>query len=203
MSRGAHRYRRWERQTAERAWDDARQLALDLYHSTPSSITPYGIGVVLEPGELIYRQVWARYSTLGATPDVIDGRGRLHLGSPLWRNWGWCDTLITSHRLVTRLAGDSGRLGSNWWTAIAGVQVDLEHQTVAMDDDLNKWRGIYAGPATPIMAVATIERIYGPTALLEHPGLLLLRRRLSGKQRSRWARKGVALPKPLPEASRR
>src|SRR5262249_23768904 len=64
---------------------------LDLYHGRPSPITPYGIGVALEPGELIYRQIWTRYSTLGATPDLIDGRGQLRLGSPLWKNWGWCD----------------------------------------------------------------------------------------------------------------
>jgi hypothetical protein len=176
MSRATRHYRRWERQTAERAWRDARELALDLYYGQASTIGPYGIGVALEPGEIIYRQVWAQYSTLGATPDLIDGRGRLCLGTPVWRTWGWCDTLISSHRLVTRLAGDSERLGSNWWTAIGGVQVDLERQTVAMDDRTSSWRGVYAGPATPIIAVAAIERIHGPAALVEHPALGLLRR---------------------------
>jgi hypothetical protein len=176
MSRATRRYRRWERQTAERAWDDARQLALDLYHDRPSPIGPFAIGVALEPGELIYRQVWAHYSTLGATPDLVDGRGRLRLSSPLWRNWGWCDTLITSQRLVTRLAGDSGRLISNWWAGIGGVQVDLEHRTVTMDDRSSKWRGFYAGPAAPVIAVAAIERVHGPTALVQHPALTALRR---------------------------
>jgi hypothetical protein len=58
MSRATRRYGRWERQTAETAWDDARQLALvDLYHGQASTISPYRIGVALEPGELIYRQV--------------------------------------------------------------------------------------------------------------------------------------------------
>jgi hypothetical protein len=186
MSRASRRYRRWERQTAERARDDARQLALDLYYGDASTIRPYGIGVALEPGELIYRQLWARYSTLGATPDLIDGRGGLRLGSPLWRTWGWCDTLITSHRLVTRLAGDSGRLGSNWWTAIGGVEVDLEGQTVAMDDRISEWRGVYAGPAIPIIAVAAIERIHGPAALLEHPALTVLRRSRAQRSTARW-----------------
>jgi hypothetical protein len=82
---------------------------------------------------------------------------------------------MTSHRLVTRLTGDSGRLISNWWRAIAGVQIDLERQTLTMDDYRSEWRGLYAGPATPIIAVAAIERIYGPAALLEHPGLVSLR----------------------------
>jgi hypothetical protein len=182
MSRATRRYRRWERQTAQLALDDARQLALDLYNRRPSAITPYGIGVALEPGELIYRQVWAQYSTLGASPDLIDGRGRLRLGSALWRHWGWCDTLITSHRLVTRLVGDNGRLGSNWWAAIGGVQVDLERQTVTMDDRASGWRGVYSGPAAPIVAVAAIERVHGPAALVEHHALVLLRRATRSEQ---------------------
>jgi hypothetical protein len=184
MSRATRRYRKWERHTREQAWDDARQLALDLYHRRPSLLTPYGIGVALEPSELIYRQVQARYSTLGATPDLIDERSRLRSGSPLWRDWEWCDTLITSHRLVTRLANDSGRLISNWWTAIGGVQVDLEHQTVTMDDRTSEWRGAYAGPATPIIAVAAIERIHGPEALIDHPGLASLRSAISTRSRA-------------------
>lgn len=199
MSRADRRYRRWERQTAERAWDDARQLALDLYDGTPSAITPYGIGVAIEPGELIYRQIWAEYSTLGATPDLIDGRGRLRLGSPLWKNWGWCDTLITSHRLVTRLTGESGRLISSWWMTIAGVQVDLERGTVAMDDRMSDWRGAYVGPAAPIVAVAAIERIHGLDALLRHPALTTLRRPGPGST-DRWDRMGAVL-EPVPKGS--
>jgi hypothetical protein len=192
MSRAARRYRRWERQTAERVWDDARELALDLYYRQASTIGPYGIGVALEPGEIIYRQVWAQYSTLGATPDLIDSRGGLRFGSPLWKNWGWCDTLITSRRLVTRLTGDSGRLISNWWTTIAGVQVDLERGTVTMDDRMSEWRGAYVGPAAPIVAVAAIERIRGPDALLRHPALATLRRPGPGST-VRWHRMGAVL----------
>ena len=59
--------------------------------------------------------------------------------------------LVTSYRLVTRLAGDSGRLSCNWWAAIAGVQVDLERRTATMDDRTSEWRGVYAGPVAPIM----------------------------------------------------
>jgi hypothetical protein len=169
--------------------------------STPGPVTPYGIGVALEPGELIYRQICARYSTLGTTPDLIDVRGRLRLGSPLWKDWGWCDTLITSHRLVTRLAGDNGRLISNLWTAIAGVQVDLEHRTVTMDDRVSEWRGVYAGSVAPLVAVAAIERIHGPAALLQHPALTTLRRPPRPGSTVRWRRMDAAL-QPLPKGSR-
>lgn len=196
MSRQARRYRRWERRTAERSWDDAGQLALDLYHRDPGGITPYMIGAALETGELIYRQVWSRYSTLGTTPDLIDRRGRLRLGMPIWRDWGWCDTLVTSHRLATRLTGDSGRLISNWWTSIAGVQVDLERQTVTMDDRTGQWRGVYAGPAVPIIAVAAIERIHGPASLADHPDLAPLRRGSSTDHRSSRVEAEIALPRP-------
>lgn len=196
MSRQTRRYRRWERQTAEWAWDDARQLALDLYHLQPSPISPYGIGIALQAGEVIYRRVWARYSTLGTTPDLVDGRGRLLLGSPIWRDWGWCDTLVTSHRLVTLLAGDSGRLVSNWWTSIAGVEVNLEQETVTMDDRASEWRGAYAGPTAPIIAVAAIEWLYGPAALVDHPDLASLRRGSSTDPRRKRVEAGMPWPSP-------
>jgi hypothetical protein len=147
---------------------------------------------VLEPGEIVYRQVWVRYYTLGTTPDLLDQRGRFYPGMPSWRNWGLCTTLVTSHRLVTRVAGDSGRLISNWWAQIAGVQIDLDRETVTMDDRLSEWRGAYIGPAAPVITVAAVERVYGAVTLLDHPGLGQLRSRTdritkqTGKG-ARWA----------------
>lgn len=174
MSRTSRQFRRWEEQTRKRASEDARQLALDLYWGHPRPIDPYGFGVVLEPGERLYRCVWARYSTLARTPDLLDPRGRLRHGAPYWHDWGWCQTLVTSHRLASRLASHGGQLISNWWTTIAGVQFDLERDTVTLDDRANEWRGQYAGPASPVIAVTAIERVYGTEALAEHSALLSL-----------------------------
>ena len=58
---------------------------------------------------------------------------------------------------------------------MAGVQVDLSHDAVALDDRASEWRGLYGGPAAAIIAVAAIERIHSPAALLDHPGLTRLR----------------------------
>ena len=88
-----------------------------------------------------------------------------------WRDCGWCQTVVTSHRLATRLAADGCRLVSNWWTSIAGVQVDLVRDVVALDDRASSWRGAYGGRAAALVAVAAVERVYGPAALIDHPAL--------------------------------
>jgi hypothetical protein len=75
------------------------------------------------------------------------------------RGFGPDDRLHRPITEVTRVAGDGGRLISNWWTQIAGVQVDLDHETVTMDDRVSEWRGAYVGPVVPIIAVATVERV--------------------------------------------
>ncbi|HZT66198.1 MAG TPA: hypothetical protein VFA11_10460 [Acidimicrobiales bacterium] len=176
MSRATRRYRKWERAARQGAYEDARQLALDMYEGRPGPVNPYGMGVVLESSEVLYREVkWMRYATLGVTPDLVDGAGQIRPGSPRWRDWGWCDSLVTSHRLVTRLAGDGGRLVSNWWSWVAGVNVDLAADTVVLDDHSGEWRGAYTGPGAPVLAVAAIERVHGTAALVDHPALAPLR----------------------------
>jgi hypothetical protein len=179
MSRAVRRYRKWEREALEISWEDARRLALDLYHGRPGPLGPYEIGLALEPGEVLYRQVWAPYWTLGTPTELVDGYGRVKVVPPAWRAWGWCHTVITSQRLATRLAADGGRLVSNWWPSIAGVQVDLGCHLVALDDRAGSWRGAYGGPAAAIMAVAAIERVHGPAALVHHPALAPLRDKLA------------------------
>ena len=76
---------------------------------------------------------------------------------------------------------------------MAGAQVDLERQTVIMDDRAGQWRGLYAGPAAPIIAVAVIERIHGPAALVDYPDLALLRRGSSTNPGRTWVEAGIAL----------
>ena len=174
MSRTSRQFRRWEEQTRKHASEDARQFALDLYWGQPRPVDPYRFGIALEAGEQLYRCVWARYSTLARTPDLLDPRGRLRHGAPYWQDWGWCQTLVTSHRLASRLAGDGDRLISNWWTAIAGVQVDPDQEVATLDDHAGDWRGLYTGPAVPVISVAAIERVHGSAALANHPALACL-----------------------------
>ena len=176
MSRAARRYKRWERDTRAGAWESARELALDLYYCRARAINLYGIGVALEPSEVPYRELWARYWTLGQPTELVDGLGWVqHLPSS-WRDWGWCPVLLTSHRLLTRLATDGGRLISNWWVSIGGAQVDLQRDLVTLDDRTTSWRGAYGGPAVAIISVGAISALHGLAALLDHPALEPLRR---------------------------
>jgi len=76
VSRAERRYKKWGRETRNWAWESARDLALELYYRRASAINPYGIGVALQPGEVAYRQVWARYWTLAEPTGPVDGFGR-------------------------------------------------------------------------------------------------------------------------------
>jgi hypothetical protein len=176
VSRATRRHEKWQRETHDWACESARQLALDLYYRRASPIDPYGLGVALGPGELLYRQVCARYWTLGQPTQLVDGFGRVQHVPSCWRDWGWCQTLLTSQRLVTRLAADRDRLVSNWWASIAGVQVDLARDLVGLDDTTSTWRGAYGGPAVPLIAVCAVGAVHGLAALVDHPALEPLRR---------------------------
>ena len=98
VSRAARRYKKWERDTRKSAWEEARQLALDLYYGHAGPVNPYGIGMALEPGEVMYRQMWARYWTLGQPLDLVNGYAEVRFVPSSWRDWGWCLTVLTSHR---------------------------------------------------------------------------------------------------------
>ena len=175
MSRTARRYKRWERGIREWAQESSRELALDLYYGRARPLSSYGIGVSLEAGEILYREVWARYWTLGQPTELVDNFGRTRFVSPVWRDWGWCQTLLTSRRLVTRLSAD-GRLISNWWAGIGGVQVDLVRDLVTLDDRTSSWRGAYGGPAVAVISVAAVGAVHGLAALVDHPALEPLRK---------------------------
>ena len=179
MSRATRRYKRWERDTRAGAWESARELALDLYYCRARAINLYGIGVALEPGEVPYRELWARYWALGQPTELVDGFGRVQHVPSSWRDWGWCPVLLTSHRLLTRLAADGGRLISSWWASIGGAQVDLQRDLVTLDDRTGNWRGSYGGPAVAIISVAAVSALYGLAALVDHPALETLRKQSS------------------------
>ncbi len=98
MSRATRRYKKWERGMREWARESSRELALDLYYCRPRPLSSYGVGVSLEPGEILFREVWARYWTLSQPTELVDNLGRTRFVSAVWRDWGWCQTLLTSCR---------------------------------------------------------------------------------------------------------
>jgi hypothetical protein len=163
VSRAVRRYQKWEREARESAYDDACGLALDLYHGRAGPLGPYEIGPALKTGEVLYRQIWARYWALGMTTELMDGHGRVRLVPPAWRDWGWCQTVITSQRLATRLTTDGGRLVSSWWANIAGAQVDLGRDFVTLDDRASGWNGAYgalrpsSSPWSPLSASTALQ----------------------------------------------
>jgi hypothetical protein len=83
--------------------------------------------------------------------------------------------LITNARVVARLGDD--RLHGWRWEPATGLRTDLTpgREFVALDMDafpLPVWRG----PAGAPLAVAAVFHVYGPHALVDHPGLVELRR---------------------------
>jgi hypothetical protein len=184
VSRASRRYKKWERETRNWIWESTRQFALDLCYCRASAINPYSIGVALEPGEILDRQLRACYWTLGEATELFDSFGRARHVPSSWRDSGWCPTLMTSRRLLTRLAADSGRPISKWWISIGGVQVDLARDVVTLDDRTGNWRGAYGGPTVAVIsvgAVGAVGAVHGLAALVDHPGLRPLR------DETRWA----------------
>jgi hypothetical protein len=165
---------RWE--TASRAWalGTARSLALAIYHNRPQPVTPYQVGVVLDSHERPLIEIPARF--LNEAPHM---NGTPVTWRPPIRPW-----LITNHRIVGRLGDD--RLYSWRWQHFTGCRVDLQPGTefVAID----AWDGSplsWVGPAVAPLAVVAIFRLYGPTALLDHPGLACLRPSLDSVERTK------------------
>ena len=51
----------WEDEARQWATATARNLALDLYYDRQTAIQPYGVGVVLDPGEKVWAEVPIRF----------------------------------------------------------------------------------------------------------------------------------------------
>ena len=105
---------------------------------------------------------------------------------PAPRSW-----LVTSGRVVGRLADD--RLHGYRWEKAVGVRVDLTpgREVVSLDIDSDPTL-IWSGPAVAPMAVAAVFHLYGPLAMIEHPGLAPLRVAIDAS---------VGVPKPPVPAS--
>jgi hypothetical protein len=140
------------------AYHDARALALELARRAPSArFDPMAAGVVLQPGETVYRHVplWIRVQQ--------DGR---------WAGASFADVFMTDQRLLCRFA--SGRLTSLWWNGIVGLHVDLAAEHIVLDYGDGQPFGLSGAQVAPA-AVAAIASTYGVQALVRHPGLAALR----------------------------
>jgi hypothetical protein len=155
---------RWDDEARQWATATGRDLALDLYYNRETATLPYGVGVVLDPGERVWAEVPARFN-LDWTPPVKPGEFR----QPPIRSW-----LVTSARVVGRLADD--RLHGYRWERAVGARVDLTpgREVVSLDID-GEPTLIWTGPAVAPMAVAAVFHLYSPLAMIEHPGLAAVR----------------------------
>jgi hypothetical protein len=159
---------RWSVEVRRWATAAGRALALDLYYNRESNLRPYDVGVVLGAGEKVWAETPLRFN-LDWTHPARDGR----TVEPAVRTW-----LVTSDRVVGRVADD--RLYGYRWEQAVGARVDLTHgREVVMLDIENEPTLVWSGPAAAPFGVAAVFRLYGPTGIIEHPGLEALRVGLS------------------------
>ena len=140
------------------AYHDARALAIELARGVPSArFNQMRAGVVLQPGETVYRQVgiWIR----------VQEHGR-------WAEASFADVLVTDLRLLCRFA--AGRLLSLWWRGVVGLRVDLAAEYTIVDYGDGQPVNL-SGPWVAAVAVGGVAAIYGTQALVGHPALARLR----------------------------
>lgn len=140
------------------AYHDARALAIELARAEPSvRFDPMRAGVVLKPGETVYRQVqlWIRVHQ--------DGK---------WADASFADVLVTDVRVLCRFA--SGRLTSLWWNGVVGLHVDLVAEQMVLDFGDGQPVGLSGVRVAPV-AVAGVALTHGLEGLLTHPAMVPLR----------------------------
>ena len=140
------------------AYYDARALAIELARGVPSTrFDPMAAGVVLQPGETVYRQlpIWIREQEYGR-----------------WAEASHADAAVTDARLLCRFA--NGHLSSLWWRGIVGLNVDLAAEHIVLD--FGDGQPVHlSGPLVAPVAVVGIASVYGTEAMLTHPGLACIR----------------------------
>lgn len=155
----------WTEETRQWATERGRDLALDLYYDRETATRPYGVGVVLDPGEKAWAEVPVTFN-LDWTPPVKPGE---QAQQPAVRPW-----LVTSARIVGRLADD--RLHGYRWEKTVGARVDLTPGREAVILDVDGESSLrWSGPGVAPMAVAAVFHLHGPLAMIDHPGLAPLR----------------------------
>jgi hypothetical protein len=145
------------------AYHDARALAIELARGVPfARFDPMSAGVVLEPGETVFRQVpiWIRVQQDGC-----------------WADASYADVLVSDMRLLCRFS--AGGLASLWWNGVVAMDIDLTMEHFVIDYGDGQPIGL-SGPWVVPAAVAGVAAIYGVQALVDHPALTSLRRAGSG-----------------------
>ena len=140
------------------AYDEARALAVELGRGVSASgFDAMGAGLVLLPGETVYRwvQAWIMVQHDGC-----------------WAPPTWAQILVTDQRLLCR-CGD-GRLFSLYWSEVVGIQIALGRQSCILNYGDNAPIAL-SGVETAVIAVAAVAKLYGISSLLAHPALSALR----------------------------
>ena len=152
---------RWENDTRQWAHQTARDLVMAMVSGHPTPATPYGLGVVLDPGERVWAECPIRF-----LQEVLPADER---SLPPIRPW-----LVTSDRIVGRLGDD--RLYGWRWEHMRGCRVDLakSYESVILDPNDGS-RLDWSGSGVAPLAVAAVYRLHGQQALVDHPGLKAIR----------------------------
>lgn len=206
MITGARRRRRretarWEQQNRDALIQQARRLAIALYHGAVIEVATYHSGIVLQRGETLWAETWCRCS-LDEDPSDLDQSwlplscwaitnrrmvGQLFSGQHI--DWAWDRIEACQANLVRN---------GEWASVVVGVQqqqqpnqtdVDIiwaKHPTTGEDVPVitdaalqtsapqapdDKQTVYFYGPGVAPMAVALVFKIHGVVALLQHPGL--------------------------------
>jgi hypothetical protein len=137
----------------------ARSLAGAIIDGRDSPTAHLAAGVVLQLGEIAWIQAPARLVVRSSFTG--------------WEDHGRINWLITSQRIVGRYRA-GGQLISVWWSGLAGVHIDLDHDRLTLNA-VNGWTGQLSGPDVSLIAVAAVGMCHGPESLAVHPALLALR----------------------------
>jgi hypothetical protein len=140
------------------AYQDARALAIEIARGEPSArFDPMGAGVVLQPGEIVYRQLplWIR----------VQQNGR-------WAEASYADVIVSDTRLFCRFA--AGGVTLLWWSGVVAIDVDLAREHIVIDYGDGQPVSL-SGPWVAAAAVAGVAMIYGVQALVDHSALARLR----------------------------
>lgn len=177
MSRRKQRkaFERWREQTRRAAATDARALAIDIAAGNDHRLAGYAMGIVLNAGETVWRELDAGYFILDTYSHIHHQHGwsgninrSYQVTDKRWTNHGVLHWLVTNQRLASRSA--DGELISIYWVDRGGCQIDLDAECVFLDSH-NCTRYCLTGPAAPVIAVAAVASLHGTHALIDHPGL--------------------------------